>query len=266
MLKALAAHGVRADLVVGASVGAINGAQYAADPSAEGIAQLERIWCGLRAHDVFPRARLAALMALVRGRGPVLDPKSLASLFERNLSIQRLEDARIPLHVIATDALAGQEVCLSAGEAVPVLCATAAVPGLFPPVTINGRDLMDGAVANHTPISAAVSLGATRIIVLVTGHSCAVKEPPKSVVGMAMHALNLLALRQLVVDVERFSGVVELVVVPPLCPLDVNGYDFSHGAELIQRAYASTMSWLEAGGLSDHGLPGELLPHHHAED
>lgn len=78
MLKALATHGVHADLVVGASVGAINGAHYAADPSAEGMARLERIWCGLRRRDVFARAPLAALLALVRGRAHVVDPASFA--------------------------------------------------------------------------------------------------------------------------------------------------------------------------------------------
>jgi NTE family protein len=103
---------------------------------------------------------------------------------------------------------------------------------------------MDGAVANNTPISTALRLGATRVIVLPTSLPCALAEPPRDAVAFALHALNLLAMRQLVSDIEHFLSRVELVVVPPLCPVMASAHDFSQTASLIHRAEATTRLWL----------------------
>ncbi len=80
---------------------------------------------------------------------------------------------------------------------------------------------------------------------------------------MALHALNLLVARQLVQDTERFRKVAHVSVVPPLCPLRVSSYDFSHGAELIHRAAVSTAHWIQSGGLERSETPPALLPHAH---
>ncbi|MBI4410295.1 MAG: patatin-like phospholipase family protein [Gemmatimonadetes bacterium] len=263
MLEALVARGVRADLVVGASVGAVNGAYYAATPDSVGVRRLEKIWCGLRRNDVFPHAATSGLLALLARRSHLFSPMPFAGLLRRHLPYERLEDARIPCHVIATDVLSGEEVRLSRGPLVASLCATAALPGLHPPVEIGGRYLMDGGVANHTPISAAVALGAERVIVLPTGVPCALERPPRSAVGMALHALNLLTTGRIAADVARFSTAVELIVVPPLCPFAISSYDFGHAAELIARAEASTKQWLADGGLEQRGVPASLEPHGH---
>jgi NTE family protein len=122
---------------------------------------------------------------------------------------------------------------------------------------------MDGAIANNTPISTALKLGATRVIVLPTGMSCALEKPPRGAIGFALHALNLLVMRQLISDIERFSDRAELVVVPPLCPVSASAYDFSQTADLIRRAEATTRLWLRTKGLEREGAPGELLPHEH---
>ena len=119
-----------------------------------------------------------------------------------------------------------------------LLLASAAIPAVFPVVSIDGRHLMDGGVANNTPISTAVDLGATRVVVLPTGMSCGLVGPPRGAVALALHALNLLIMRQLLKDIERFAHRTELVVLPPLCPLTTNTYDFSQTHELIHRAEA----------------------------
>jgi NTE family protein len=144
------------------------------------------------------------------------------------------------------------------------LLASAAIPAVFPSVSIDGRHLIDGGVANNTPISSAVKLGASRIIVLATGISCALEEPPRGAVALAMHAVNLLVMRQLLSDIEHFSSRAEVVVLPPLCPVTVSSYDFSQTADLVHRAEAKTRLWLQTKGLQSAGAPHELLPHHHA--
>ena len=70
---------------------------------------------------------------------------------------------------------------------------------------------------------------------------------------MALHALSLLLHKQLAVDVERYESSIELRVLPPLCPLTVSPVDFSHSAELIDRAYNASTRWLD----EDHPARGQ---------
>lgn len=264
MLKALAAASAKPDFVVGASVGALNAAYYAASPDMAGIDRLERIWMRLNRADVFPFTMLGTALCLAGRRGHLAFPHRLRALIESELPCRSLQDTALPCHVVATDALDGTEVTLSSGDAVEALLASAAIPAVFPTVTIAGRALMDGGIASNTPISAAFALGATRMVVLPTGVPCALREPPRGAIAIALHALNLLSMRQLLADVDRFSARCELLVVPPLCPLACNSYDFSHSAELVARAQAETGRWLREGGLEARRDPRwALLPHRH---
>lgn len=263
MLKALARHGVAADFVVGSSVGAINGAYYAGAPTVEGVAQLEQVWLRMNRDTVFPFSFKSAVLSWLLRRNYAVPSRSLRKVIESALPFSNLEETRLPLHVVATDLLDGQEVGLSSGPAADALLASAAIPGVFPPVEIAGRFLVDGGVANNTPVSTAAALGAGRVIVLSTGFSCAIKEPPRGVVAMAMHALNLLTMRQLVRDARQFEGKIELLIVPPLCPLGITAYDFSHTVELIARAEETTRQWLESGGLESREIPPQMMPHSH---
>jgi NTE family protein len=263
MLKALVRRGILPDFVVGASVGAINSAYFASAPDSSGIARLERIWCRMRSRDVFPFSPVDSLLAILGRRDHIVSSARLQALIESELPCARFEEAQLPCYVVATDVLAGTEVCLNDGPLTPALLASAAIPAVFPRVIIDGRHLIDGGVANNTPVSSAIKLGATRIIVLPTGLSCALTAPPRGAVALAMHAVNLLVMRQLVSDIEHFSRHAEIIVLPPLCPVTVTSYDFSQSAELIRRAEASTRLWLKQNGLHSRGTPEELLPHEH---
>jgi NTE family protein len=263
MLAALARQGVVPDFVVGVSVGAINAAYYAAEPDDRGVERLKRIWLQLRRTDVFPFSPIASLLGFFGKTDHLVSPAPLRSLIESELPYQRLEDARIPCYVVATDALEGTEVVLSSGPAATALLASAAIPAIFPPVTLGERYLLDGGVSNNTPLSTALRTGAARVIVLPTGISCALQEPPRGAMALALHALNLLIMRQLVNDIERCASVADVITVPPLCPLSTTSYDFSQSADLIQRAEAATRLWLRTDGLQHLGAPPALLPHHH---
>lgn len=267
MLKALVRYGFVPDLVVGASVGAINGAYYAAEPNREGVARLERIWKRLTRRGIFPFSPVTGLLSLVGRTSHLVAATPLRSLIESELPCSSLEETRIPCHVVATDVLNGAEVVFSSGPAPPALLASAAIPAVFPNVLIDGRFLMDGGVANNTPISTALRLGATRVIVLPTGMSCAIDKPPRGVLATALHALNLLIMRQLEEDAARCAQHGKVVIVPPLCPLIVTPYDFSHSGELIHRAEVSTRLWLKRGGLDGNVEWGGPLVHdHHARN
>jgi NTE family protein len=260
MLRELVAHGVRPDMVVGSSAGAINGAYFAGAPDADGIERLDAVWRGLGRRDVFPITLRSAAAFLVH-RQPVVDSSGLRALLERHLPYRDLEKAPLPVHVVATDLLHGATVRLSKGPAVEAVLASCAIPAAFPPVVIDDHYLVDGAVASNTPVGVAVELGAKRIVVLPTGYACALHEPPRGAIACALQAITLLTAHQLVVEIEKFRGEVEIVTVPPLCPLSVSPYDFSRGGELIDRASEQTRKWLAKGGLEKHRIPGALRPH-----
>lgn len=262
MLRGLADAGVTADLIVGASVGALNGGWIASRPDPAGLDALADLWRSLSRNDVFPTRPILGLLGFLGRRPNLLPDSGLRRLLTDHLGFSRLEDAPIPLHVVATDVLSGHDVLLSSGDAVEAILASAAIPAVLPPVNINGRYLIDGGVVNNTPLSHAIALGADLVWVLPTGYSCALSEPPKGVLAMALHALNLAVNQRLAVDVTRFEDVVELRVIPQPCPIGISPADFSHSAELIERSHTTTREWLT----KPHPATGQaalLAPHRH---
>ncbi|MGH6796510.1 MAG: patatin-like phospholipase family protein [Methylocella sp.] len=261
MVRVLLAEGVQPDFVVGASAGAMNAAYFAGTPDAEGMERLAEIWSGLRRKEVFPVTFKSAIGLLGHPDG-VIDSGGLRRLIENNLPYARLEDATVPVHVIAAS-VEGMAVVLSKGPAIDAILASAAIPGIFPPVRIDGQTLMDGAIARDSPIRVAADLGASRIIVLPTGYACALEKSPKGAITWALHAITLLITWRLIHDIERLADEIDVCIVPALCPLDVWPYDFSASRRLIQRAEASTRKWLDGGGLSRRSRPQELEAHLH---
>ena len=265
MLRELVAWGMKPDFVVGASAGAINGAYYACNPHVAGTTQLETLWRGLRRAEVMPWS-WRSLFSMLRGqRAHLVDSAALKRLLSRHFGDMPLERAELPLYVVATDMQTGAEVVLSSGNLVQSVLASAAIPGVFPPVALGGRQLIDGGVANNTPVSTAIRLGATRVVVLPAGFACAARREPRGPIDHAFNALSLLVARQLVQDLERWADHAHISVVPPLCPLDVSPYDYTQCGTLIDRAAAATLAWLNADGLSSRHIPGALHPHSHDE-
>jgi len=263
MLHALASHGITADMVFGSSVGALNGAYYAGRPTIEGVRQLEAIWRGLRREDVFP-VTWRTLLGFLRRRDFLVTSDGLRKLIETHLPYRNLEDAKIPIHVVATDILSAETVVLSKGPACEAILASAAIPAAFAPVQIRDLFLADGAISSNTPVKVAVTNGAQRLIILPTGYACARQSPPIGAVANALHALTLLIARQLITELEGLPPSIDYYVLPPLCPLGGSPYDFTHTAELIERALESTDEWIDGGGLEVPRIHAQLGLHKHS--
>jgi NTE family protein len=261
MLGSLVAAGVHPDFVVGASVGAINATYFAGAPDAACVMKLAHLWSRLRRSDIFPFT-LASAFGLLRHPGNLVDPAGLRRVIETNLPLRNLEDARIPLHIMATNQQ-GQAVRLSRGPAAEAILASTAIPGIFPSVEIDGDALMDGAIAANTPMLLAAQLGASRIIILPTGYACALRQPPKGAAGKVLHAITLLINWQLMHELTQIPEQIGVHIVPTLCPLAVSPFDFSAAKELIERGAASAKAWIEEGGLTRRARPQELSPHRH---
>lgn len=263
MLRALVAHGLEADMVVGSSVGAMNGAYFAGMPTEEGVERLAAIWRGLRRRDIFP-VTPRALFGLIRQRDFLLGSHGLYRLVHTHLPFRNLEEASIPLHVVATDLLSGQPVVLSKGDAATAIVASTAIPAAFAPVKFGKLYLADGAITSCTPVTVAVMAGATRLIVLPAGYACAREMPPQGAIANALHALTLLISRQVKSELVSLEETIDFHVAPPLCPLFGSPYDFSHTDELIERAAKRTEQWLAEGGLERREIPHEMNAHKHA--
>jgi NTE family protein len=245
MLQALAERDVCPDVLVGTSVGAVNGA-FVADRkfSVETIAELAEIWLGMRRGRVFPTEPLTGLLGFLGARRNLVPAGALRRLITRHVEHERLEDLPIPLHVIACDVLTGQELRLSSGPLAEAVLASAALPGIFPPVEWEGHLLIDGGVVNNTPISHALELRPKRVYVLPTGGPCALTEPPRGALGMLVHATSLLVAQRFAGEALTLKGS-RVTILPPPCPISTQPTDFSHAEELIARAYQSAAAFLD---------------------
>lgn len=258
MLHALAEAGIQPDLCVGSSVGALNAAWVAGHPR-QAPDELATIWTGIKREDVFPASPVQLGLAMLSRRQHLVSPLPLRSLIERALEQRRIGPG---LAVVATDVTTGEEVVLTRGELVPALLASCAIPGVFPPVRIGGRWLVDGGVADNAAISVAIEAGADTVYVLPTGYACALERPPASALGMALHALTLVIQQRLITDAERLTASADVRIVPPLCPLAVSPADFSHAAELIDRGRRQTARWLRGGGAGPGATALRFHPRH----
>jgi NTE family protein len=173
---------------------------------------------------------------LARTKIHFLSNDSLRSLLEHHIPYQRLEEASIPIHVVATELKSGRAAILSSGPTVPALLASCAIPGVFPPVPIGRREYVDGGVANHTPVTVAIELGATSIYVLPVGYPWLNKEPTNAL-GMALHALARIVEQKLEADVALNRELADIHVLPSLDIAEVSPADFSHTKELIDWGY-----------------------------
>lgn len=254
MLRALVERDVAPDLLIGASVGAFNAGFLAGrGVDADTVDELADVWRPLSAWKLFPPNPLRIVGALTGHRPSLVGDHGLRALLDRNLTFTDVADTRIPLRVVATDLLTGDEIPIDAGPATEAILASAAIPGLLPPVTWNGRKLIDGGIADNTPISDAIDAGADRIYVLPCGYQCGDVDPPATVAETLLHTTTLLIHKRLIRDVREYTAAAELVVLPPPCPVTVGALDFGHADMLMTQAYDAASAFLDMdGGRRDH--------------
>jgi NTE family protein len=246
MLRAFVEEVGSPDLVVGTSIGALNGAAFAGSPTIEGVYLAAEVWRRIGVDDVFPRSRFHGSWRFLEKRPSVFSMDRLREVVASYLRFELLEDALVPLLLIATRLEDGKEEWFTEGPAIDAVMASAALPGMYPAVEIAGKRYFDGGVLNNVGISAALSYEPERIFVFLCGRVDAA-APRFTRPYEALFAAFTLALSSRVRrDLSRIPEDVEVIVVELPGASMFDPQDFSRTDLLIEEGYQLARSVLDA--------------------
>jgi NTE family protein len=267
MLQVLAEHGFVPDRIYGSSVGAINGAAFAGDPTREGVERMTETWLSLTRDSVYPQSRLHGPWLYFQQRDSVYANSGLRKIVEGGITYERLEDAVVPVEVVATSLTDGQEHWFTYGPVPEAVLASAAIPAIFPPVEIDGDRYIDGGVVDNVPIRRAIESGATRIVVLLCTPPVYAPAPTKRPVEAILNALLISINARFARDLGQLPPGVEVIVCSgsEFGPRDFD--DFSSTEALIAQGRAEASEVVRRYGIGSPGpatLTGASVDHNGA--
>jgi NTE family protein len=254
MLRALLAAGIQPDLVVGSSAGALNGIAFAQDPTERGVSRLWDTWSRVRRRTVFPIRPVEVVTGLLGQRAGLMSAAPLRSWISACVSLDDLGDAPVAVCVVATDADTAEAVPIVSGPPVQALLASSAVPGVFPPVTIGGRRLVDGGIAADVPVRVAEQLGATRCYVLPRAAIPRAGAGPVGAVDALVRAAHQVLGRASHADVAGAN--VDVRVLPAPTSAGSSPFDFRDSERLMSAGQDLTEQWLARDLASMHDVAG----------
>lgn len=260
MLDALVRRGIVPDALYGASVGAINAGGFAGDPTVEGVAHMADLWRAVTREDVFPQGRFPSPWRFFQQRESAFPNDGVRRIIRSGLRFERFEDSPVHLEVVATSLHDGRPRWFTSGEVEEPILASAALPAMFPPVTVDGERFIDGGVVDNVPVGRAIAEGAERIFVLLCGPRHYTPQPSRRPIEALLAAFFIAVHARFVRELQQLPAGVEVVVftvdTEPVSRYD----DFSGTHALIAagRANAETVLdfWLRGGlGDTDPGIP-----------
>jgi NTE family protein len=254
MLRALLEHGVRPDLVVGTSIGAINGAAVAADPTVEAARTLTGVWQQVTDSDLFSGSALRRARHLARTHTHVHPNEPLRDLLTAQFGNQRIEDLAVPFQCVAASIERAAEHWFTQGPLVEAVLASSAVPGVLPPVQVGAEHFLDGGLVHSIPVGRAVALGATCIYVLQVGRIERPLEVPRKPWEVATVAFEIARRHRFASEMASLPDSVEVHVLPtgaeePPRYADLSALryrDFSRVRGRIDRAYDASLAYLRS--------------------
>jgi NTE family protein len=247
MLRALLERGIVPDVIVGTSVGALNGAVVATDPVLSQVDHLEKVWSELTSEQVFPGGTLRRAWNLLRRDDHLISNEGLRELIDSTVISDTFGELAVPLRVVTADLESGNELVFAAGALRPALLASAALPGVFPPIRLDDTVLVDGAIVNLVPISHALAGPVDRIFVLDVSDPMS-DRPLRSPFDVVIRSMAISRDQRFELELQWVPPEIELVVLPP--PTDNRDFfDFSGARALIDEALV-----LAHRALDDHEL------------
>lgn len=248
MLRALLEHGIQPDLILGTSVGALNGAMLAADPSLASVSALTDLWNRLAESEVFSGSVFGRARTLIKHGTHLHSSDALRQLAADHLSVHDIEELQVPFQCVAASIERATSHWFTAGPIAEAVLASCAVPGLLPPVVINGEHFLDGGLVHSIPVGRAVALGARTIYVLHVGRVEQPLRPPRFPWEVGLVAFEIARRHRFVEEMAALGGNVEVHVLPsgdPDTPLVTMRYrDPSRVTTRIERGYAASVGYL----------------------
>lgn len=250
MLRALLEAGITPDLVVGTSVGALNGAFVAADPTVETTVRLAELWRQMSAEGgVFSGSVAQRVGRAVRSRTHLHGRGPLRQLLADNLAVERIEDLVVPFQCVAASIERAAEHWFTEGSLSDAVMASAAVPGLLAPVEIGDEHFLDGGLVNSIPVSRAVELGARTVYVLQVGRIERPLTVPTRPWEVALVAFEIARRHRFASDMARLPDDVVVHVLPngdeaPEGLAALRYRDLRRVARRVERAHEATADYL----------------------
>jgi len=249
MLRALSEAGITPDIVVGTSIGAVNGAFVAADP--DGAAdRLTELWRGESLRVVFSEAMLGRAVRLMRSGTHLHAIEPLKRLLADTLPAEAFSDLKLPFHCVAAGIEDASAHWFTSGLLVPAVMASCAVPGLLPPVEIDDRHYFDGGLVDSIPVGRAVALGASTVYVLQVGRIESALSVPKRPWEVGLVAFEIARRHRFNEEMSAIPPGVRVHVLPsggqrPAPGLRQFRYrDRNQVSNSIDRSYAAAASYL----------------------
>ncbi len=252
MLRALLEHEIRPDLVLGSSIGALNGLAVAADPTLDAVAKLTETWISLEARDVFSSSLAGQVANLVRSGTFLHDNGSLRSLLEIDAGHTRIEELAVRFQCVAASIERAGAHWFEEGPVVDAVLASCAVPGLLPAVQIGDEHFMDGGLVASVPVGRAAELGARRIFVIHVGRLEQPLSVPRRPWDVALVAFEIARRHQFVDELARLPEGIELHMLPTgstTTGLRMRYRSPSEVRRRIDNAYRASTAYLDAAGL-----------------
>jgi len=251
MLRALFERDIAPDLVLGTSVGAINGAMVAREPSLDVIDRMVELWRGAaETGDVYGDRRLRTVRRAMSTGTHIFSAKPLRQRLEEELGDLTFEQLPVRFQVCAASIERAAEHWFDSGRVVDAVVASAAVPGLLPPAKVGDEHYLDGGIVNSIPLGRAVQLGATRVFVLQVGRIDRPLKPPRWPWEVARVSFEIARRHRFARELAELPEGVEAHVLPARGTSDrddsVFAYrDFSGIEERIERTYEASRDYLE---------------------
>ena len=249
MLRALLESGFEPDLVIGTSVGALNGAAIAANPTTAGVDVLADLWGSLGEEGLFTETVLARASTLARYRTHLYSSAPLRKLLTSHLPAT-FEDLTIPFQCVAASIERAVAHWFSAGSLTDAVMASCAVPGLLPPVVIDGEHFLDGGLVHSIPIGRALALGATEIYVLHVGRIEQPLTAPRSLWDVCLTSFEVARRHRFVEEMSNLPPEVRVHVLPSgeeKMPLVSLRYRHAKAvATRVQRGYQAAAEYLSS--------------------
>lgn len=254
MLRALAARGIVADLVVGTSVGALNGAIVALDPE-NAVERLAPVWSAMTRRVVFPGGPLSQARTLRRGRTHLFPNTGLRAVLDAHLPRDAtFADLAIPFGAVTMDVTTAEAHVIREGPLAPALLASAAIPGIYPAVTVDGRELYDGGVVANVPLIQALAMGARSLVVLDATFPGRIPGTPATLAEALLFTAIVTMRVQARLEAPVAAREVPVVYLPGPEYVRVSPFDFDHTAELADGAHEVAATFLDDLVLTGPGL------------